>query len=193
MVKQAFLDVIAALEGVPYVWPKSIYKDDRARRGYLFQMVSVWNNNIEMFKNGTFQPVQTPCAYVEVVPAPVTKFFGPVDMRDFMVRIHIVDWQLDAGNATTDRNVEVFDWRDLTKTALQYLKLVYGGKLQQTNEEQDYNHDGVYHYIIDYKAGLLDFKGDYLDPDQTKVNEIDPPTPSDEFPLHTTIEVVNEL
>lgn len=193
MVKQSFLDVISALEGITYVWPKTIYKNDKAKNSKLFQMVSIWNNNIELFENGNYTPTQTPCCYIEELPAPVTKFLGPADMRDFNIRIHIVDWQFDAGNGTTDRNVEVMDWRDLTKTALMYLKLTYGGKLQQTDEEQDYAHKGLYHYIIDFKAALLDFKGDYLDPDQTKVNELAPPEPSGEFPLDTTIEIVNEI
>jgi hypothetical protein len=130
----------------------------------LFQKVLAYNNQPERWKDGKMDGDATPQAYVELLPSEVIPFLcRGTDMRDLNIRIHVVDQQLDAGDGTQDQNFAVFEYRDEVKKSLDRFKISKGGRLMQTNEEQDNNHTNVYHLMIDFKAALIDSTGSPFD------------------------------
>jgi len=142
----------------------------------LFQWVAVWNNQVQQWKAGKGFPVQRPCCFIELDLGQAAAMGRGVTLyRDVKIICHIVDWQVDAGDGTLDQNLQVITWRDLLKTNLERFFPRHCGAMTTLNEQQDYAHTGVYHYIITFKTSLSDLQGSLLDPAQTSVILTPPP------------------
>ncbi len=188
---QAIGSIITQVENVPYTWPDGM---DMPAPQQLFQWVAIWNTQVKQWSTGKGFPVQRPCCFIETgLGAACSMGRGVTLYRDVKIKFHIVDWQVDAGDGTLDQNVEVFTWRDLLKTNMERFFPLHCGAMTAINEEQDYEHTGVYHYIITFKTSFSDLKGSWLDPAQELVVLTPPPGgPGGEWGLEPTLNLDDE-
>lgn len=161
--------VIGAAAGIPYTWDE-LQLADRSRKDKLFQLVRMWNDQINRSKNGSGYSFEAPACFIEIRDMSNTMLLDGVSLAEYVFRFHIVAEELDAGDDTNmDQNLSVIGYRDAVKQTIVGFQPPQCSTLFTINEEQDYAHDDVYHYILDFKCSFTDTKGSNLDPDQTKV------------------------
>lgn len=144
-----------------------------------FQFIAVWNNHVDRILSGDGYSYAQPAAFVELESQEVYNLLGGLTQTDYIVRIHIVHTELDAADGTLDQNLNVFDWRDAVKVKFTGLKPTNFGNLMFYNEFQDYDHNNVYHYIMEFIGGFIDTKGSPLDADSGTWVNTTPPTALD--------------
>lgn len=192
MIKIAIQSVLTQLAGIAYVWPVRDRNAvaDMPLPNNLFQWNEIWNNQVRQWKEGKGFPNTKPCVFVEAILGRSMKMgLGVTLFPDCIFRVHIVDWQVDAGNGDVGQNTEIFAWRDLVKSSLQIFFPRYCGALTQASEQEDTEHTDIYHYVMDFKCAFTDKKGGPLDPDQTAIIGVDPP--DGQWGLHDTINFTN--
>lgn len=187
-VTEAINSIITKVQSIPYTWPAGT---DVSVPGKLFQWVAIWNNQVRLWETGSSFPAQTPCCFIETdLGKAALMGLGITLYKEVKIIFHIVDWQVDAGDGTLDQNLEVFTWRDLLKTNMELFFPLHCGAMVTINEEQDYNHTGVYHYIITFKTSFSDLQGSVLNPDQQTVILTPPPTlPDNQWGFNPTINI----
>lgn len=162
--------IIAQLAAIPWDWGKQKV----AVKGKLCQNVAMWNKQTKYAEDGKGFPFATPAAYVELLPQDYTQLGSGWSMADISVRIHLCDRQLDAADGTIDQNLEVYTYRDLIKANLVLFRPANCSNLFEIHEHQDYDHDSIFHYVLDFQCAFTDSKGSNYDPDQQKVISIEP-------------------
>ena len=168
---------------IPYTW--TVPMPDTTK---LYQWIDIWNDQIGQKQEGKFTPVCTPCLYIEIALGNAMNMGQNVSLYDDVsIRLHIVDWQLDGyafagGTSGTNQriaglgtNLEIFGWRDLTKTYMDNFRAGNFGAMTEVEEKQDFNHDGIYHYIMEFKTSFTDLKSTYFDPNQVAWAIKEPP------------------
>lgn len=193
LLNNAIQSVLTQLMAIPYTWPPLMPNEltaDMPLPTKLFQWGEIWNNQVRQWAEGKGFPNSKPCTFVETRLGRSMKMGGGMTLfPDCVFRVHIVDWQIDAGNGNVGQNTEIFNWRDLVKTNMQQFFPLQCSALTEAGEEQDYEHNDIYHYCIDFKCSFTDLKGGQYDPDQTKIIGVDPP--GGQWPLHDTINFTN--
>lgn len=124
----------------------------------LFAFVDVWNNQLDLAEQQQQYSFPLPAAFIEILNVQEPKQLGDgVQLYDqLIVRLHIVHEQLDAGDGTMERNLDVFDLTQKTFKRMQGFEPDKASAFFRVNEERDYYHTNVYHFIQDYKTTYLD-------------------------------------
>lgn len=162
--------IMAQIAAIPWDWGKQkVY-----RKGFLFQNVAMWNKQVKHVEAGKDFPFATPSVYIELMTQDYKALPSGWSMSDVIVRLHLCDRQLDAADGTMAQNLEVYTFRDLLKSNMALFQPQYCSKLFEVREQQDYDHDSIFHYVFDLKCAFADTKGSDYDPDQTQVISIDP-------------------
>ena len=121
----------------------------------------VWNNHFKSLEDGTTYSFPLPAALIEVInPANYTQLAFGITESDITFRIHIGMEQLDSGTGTMDENLTIFALRDAVIAKLTYQELTACSGLMKVSENQDYNHDNLYVYTIDFVCSFIDDLGD---------------------------------
>lgn len=178
MLKLATKSVVDQLAAIPYNWklntPNVPFPAAKAKPNTLFQQALVFNSQIQRQLEGEAIPSDYPQAFVQPILGKPTKLGQVWLYENAVFRVHLADWFLDDQEGGLDQNYEVFAWRDLVRANLEVFFPQYCSAMTEVNEDEDFNHGGVYHMVIDFKCAFTDLKGGILDPDQTKVIEVDP-------------------
>ena len=124
----------------------------------LFAFVDVWNNQLELAEQQQQYSFPLPASFIEILNVQEPKQLGDgVQLYDqLIVRLHIVHEQLDAGDGTMERNLDVFDLTQKTFKRMQGFEPDKASAFFRVNEERDYYHTNVYHFMQDYKTTYLD-------------------------------------
>ena len=126
--------------------------------------VRVWNNQIDRMKKGESYAFPLPALFVEIVsPVAYQEIGGNVLTADLGFNIHIVTQNLDNGGGTFDQDLVVFDLRDALFALFSKFKPTACGEMVIVNEQQDYDHDNVYHYVVSWVCHYLDSKASPYD------------------------------
>jgi hypothetical protein len=72
---------------------------------------------------------------------------------------HLIHEQYDAGSGTFEQDLTVYDLKASVNFALTNFQPTMCGSLMRTGEMQDYNHNNIYHYQLEYITGLIDTEG----------------------------------
>jgi hypothetical protein len=144
-----------------------------------FKWVKVWNNQLNRMDDQSGLSLPFPACYIELVPQEYLPLAFGFSTSDLVWRVHICHHQLDAGNGNFDQNLDVYDLRDKVKNLLTLYKPTNCGSWISDGEEQDYEHDMVYHYILQFKCAFIDTKGSPYDPEYGTYIEKQPPTDLD--------------
>ena len=137
--KQTIIDILDKLKEIPEL-----------------KYVRVFNNQFQYLEDGETYAFPFPCAFLEVLPQNYTPLLNGFSQSDVDFRIHIGHEQYDSLDGNMEQNLDVFDLRNLVLQKLVLFKPSMCSELFVVNEEQDYTHTGVYHYIIDFRGGVID-------------------------------------
>lgn len=119
--------------------------------------VRMWNDQLTLVDKGKMQMFPMPAAFIAFNSAEIMQLGEGVQLMDpLYVDIHILHWQVDAGDGTFEQNLDVFDFRMETFKKLQKFTPTKAGAMIRIAERQDYDHAGVYHYIQTYKFNLTE-------------------------------------
>ena len=127
--------------------------------------VRMWNNQIAQCYDEKGQRVESfpmPAAFLEITTGEIKQLGdGSQHYDPLMITVHLLHWQLDAGDGTFEQNLDVFGIKDEIYTVLQdFVPTVTGfgfSRLWRVSEKQDYDHPGVYHHITTFQSSMLDF------------------------------------
>lgn len=137
----------------------------------------IWNNQVKYEHQGVTYDFPKPAAFLEVIHSPQYEEAGMgMQSADIGWRVHLVHEQLDAADGTMDQNLAVFDLRDTIVRTLSFFEPTACGPLLKKAEGLDYDHDNIYHYVIDFICNFMDSSGSKLDPDAGVFIDKVPPT-----------------
>jgi len=127
--------------------------------------VQIWNNQFDYIDEGQGYSFPFPCAFVEVNTMEEMGSLGNgYQGTDLTIKIHLgSDFYNGFGSDAIDDNFNIFALRETISKALFGFKTATSGAMFKINEEQDYNHSNVYHYVLTYKVHFID--------DTTAVNQ----------------------
>lgn len=149
----------------------------------------IFNNQPNRQREGKIQAYQLPAAFVEVIkPEKFNRLLNGVSESDIVFRIHLQHQFTDAQDGTFDQDLLIFDLRDLVIASLSDFRPTACGNLMLLYEGQDYDHDDVYVYLIEFTCSFIDSKGSPYDPGSGKYINSTPPTD-----LDLTVELVDEI
>ena len=119
----------------------------------------IWNNQFQFMEEQSIESFPMPCAFVEVI-SPNTGAAIGYTVSDLTIRVHIGAVEYDSQVGTMEQNTSIFALRDEIIALLTYKMLTGCSGLQKVNEEQDFTHTNVYHYIVDFICSFVDSKGE---------------------------------
>lgn len=139
----------------------------------------IWNNQIETEIQGDSYVYPKPAAFLEIVAPVVFNEIGQNFLAaDLNINIHLVHEYYNE-DGTFEQNLPVFDLRDKVIEALSQYKPTACGQMVCTGEQQDYDHDNIYHYQISFVCHFIDSKASPYDPARGIIIEKEPPTDLD--------------
>jgi hypothetical protein len=170
-IKPAILDVLTRLSVI-----QAVNQDNQTLPLY----TRIFNNQIKRQLDGKINAYQLPAAFIEVIkPSNFNRLLNGVSESDIIFRIHLQHWFTDAQDGTFDQDLPIYDLRDAVIANLSDFRPTACGNLCLTAESQDYNHDDVYVYLIEFTTGFIDSKGSKYDPGQPYYINSNPPTALD--------------
>jgi hypothetical protein len=117
----------------------------------------IWNNQLSLEKAGQYIDYQKPAVFLEVINNVLYDELGyGVQSADVGWRIHVIDEFYDAQDGTFEQDLQIFDLRDQLVALLSLFEPTACGPLVRTAEGQDYDHDNLYHYTIDFICNFTD-------------------------------------
>jgi hypothetical protein len=153
----------------------------------------IWNNQIESERAGDSYVYPKPAAFVETL-SPVT--FQEIGQNfrsaDLGINIHLVH-EFYNEDGTFEQDLLVFDIRDKIVAALSQFKPTGCGQLVSTGEQQDYDHDNIYHYVISFVCNFIDSKGSPYDTGRGIYIEKEAPTGVNIIATEGTQPVFNDI
>jgi hypothetical protein len=125
-----------------------------------FLTVRVWNNQVDMERDGRYQAYLKPACFLEVLNDVVWEQLSEgFSAADLGFRFHIVHEYYDDQAGNFEQDLPVFDLRDAVIKAFMLYKPVGCGHMTKINEVMDYDHDNIYHLLVDFVAHFIDDKG----------------------------------
>lgn len=146
--RQSLVDMITRLQ--------SILNTDGS---FMFQTVSVWNDQVNTLMNGKGKSYLTPACFIEVTDFSDGLEGAGIATQDVYVAFHIIDTQLDAMDGSMEQNLKVFDLRTAVRKSMTSYNPSNFGSLMFCRERQDFKHGNIYHLITTFKAQYRDFSG----------------------------------
>lgn len=124
------------------------------------QTVRVFNNQIAMEREGKYADYAKPAAFVEVQnDVEWGQLEGGVSAADLAFRIHLVHEYYDDQAGNFEQDLVIFDLRDKVIAALMLFEPTACSAMQKLQEQQDFDHDNLYEYTIDFITHFVDDKG----------------------------------
>ena len=129
------------------------------------QFVTIWNNQFDYIEDGKTYSFPFPCAFVEII----SDNFGQLGNRyqgvDVQVKIHLGQEFYNGSNM--DENLTIYSLRDKVVQNLSLYKASKTGPFTKINEQQDYDHNNIYHYELTYAAHWIDDAAVIVEPTLT--------------------------
>jgi hypothetical protein len=135
----------------------------RSAEGYDVNLFArIWNNQIDRQDDGSGYVFQRPATFVEVLNAVQYEIIG-LGFReaDICFRVHLIHDYYNGDDFEQD--LVIFDLRDKILLSLSQYCPTSCGTLNCVREEQEYDHDNTYHYILDFVCSFVDSKGSDYD------------------------------
>jgi hypothetical protein len=124
----------------------------------------IWNNQVAHDKDGTQASFLKPAVFVEVQNGVTWQQLGEgYQSADLAFCIHLVHEQLDAADGTMEQDLVIFDLRDQVLNKLALYEPTGCGPLTHVGEQQDFDHDNVYHYTVNFICNFTETPGSKWD------------------------------
>jgi len=131
----------------------------------------IWNNQLRNIKDGKDYTWPRPAAFVEIVSPATYEVIGlGFRSADLGIRIHLIH-EFYNQDGTFEQDLIVFDLRDTILANLSQYCPTACGAMNCIREEQDYDHDNLYHYILEFVCNFIDSKGSPFDPSLNNYDE----------------------
>jgi hypothetical protein len=120
----------------------------------------MWNNQIEQLRAGAIEAIPVPCTFLEPIltQSQHAAIGQGVCAFDILFRVHILHSHYNT-EGSFEQNMLVFDLRDKIVRTLNRFKPVMCSQLDKVSEGLDFDHDNIYHYIIDFNCHFVDLTG----------------------------------
>jgi len=128
----------------------------------VFKNRAVWNDNVNRILAGKSKSYWMPSVWVEMQLGKEINLGGKLNGYDITFIFHIVHMELDALDGTYDQNFNIFTYRDLIHKKFLSYTPVQCGAMRYAGEQQNYNHNNYYEYIIKYQSHYIDQTADPL-------------------------------
>lgn len=140
--------------------------------------VRVWNNQLKYDENGKMEVFPKPAYFIEIVTPLRYEVIGQgYRSADVGIRIHIVDeYMNDPDNGTFAQDLDVIDLKNNVVIVLTYFNPSGCGPLTSISEDQDTDHNNLYHFIVDFECNFTDSKGSRLDDGRNYFRQTTSPT-----------------
>jgi hypothetical protein len=136
----------------------------------------VWNNQVEREKDGETYIYPKPAAFVEIVgPLPFEETGKNLRSARLVWAIHLVHEYYNQ-DGTFEQDLVIYDLRDQVIAALSQYTPTACTMLVAEQEQADYDHDNVYHYIINFSCTFMDSKASPYDDGRGIYIDKQPPT-----------------
>lgn len=122
----------------------------------IFKTVAIYNQQVQRMLRGTGYSFELPALFFEVNEDNYETHGSEITASDMIVNFHIVMQELDSSDGNLDQNLSIFYLRNKVKQWFSLYKVDNGGTFQWLNEDEDYNHNNIYHYITKYKFYYID-------------------------------------
>jgi hypothetical protein len=153
----------------------------------------IWNNQIMTEKSGESYVYPKPAAFVEITsPISFQEIGQNMRSAELVINIHIAH-EFYNEDGTFEQDLAVFDIRDSVIAALSQFKPTGCGQLVSTGEQQDFDHDNIYHYIISFVCNFIDSTGSPYDTESVQYIYKTPPTEVDIIATEATQPVFNDI
>jgi hypothetical protein len=131
-----------------------------------FKLVRVWNNQLKMLDK--LEAIPFPAAFLEIVaPEQLLSIGAGVTAGDLKIRIHVCHDHYDSQDGTMGQDLDIFDLKDKVVKSLSSYAPTACSALQRTGESQNYDHDNLYEYLVEFATHMIDSKGSKYDPATT--------------------------
>ena len=164
-IKQPITDVLTMLTAIQV---------NNAEGGTGNLYARIWNNQLRDIENekGSKIPIfPRPAAFLEIVsPAQFETIGIGFRSADLGFKIHLIG-EFYNNDGTFEQDLAIFDLRDQilahyqnpVSPGLSGYCPTCCGPLNCINESQDYDHENLYHYVLDFVCNFTDTKGSAFD------------------------------
>jgi hypothetical protein len=121
----------------------------------IFEKIAVYNAQIDRALLGISSLPLMSC-FVEIDNIKEFNLSQKLTGVDIKITIHIAHNELDATDGTLDQNLNIFSIRDKVHKFFLNLHLPNCGPILYNNENQQYNHTNLYHYVNSYNCHWID-------------------------------------
>lgn len=136
----------------------------------------VWNNQVEREKDGETYNYPKPAAFVEIVgPLPFEETGKNLRTAQMTWAIHLVH-EFYNQDGTFEQDLVIYDLRDQVIATLSQYTPTACTMLVAAQEQADYDHDNVYHYVINFTCTMMDSKASPYDDGRGIYVDKQPPT-----------------
>jgi hypothetical protein len=143
--------------------------------GSAFLFARIWNNQVQLEKDGEHEPYPKPAAFVEVIPGPYEQMGQGYTNTDLEINLHLVHEYYNA-DGTMAQDLDVLYLRDQILVALNNTYLTGCSKLVFIGEQQDFDHDNIYHLVLTFKCNFVNSPSSQYPPDGSRYIEKEAPT-----------------
>lgn len=123
---------------------------------YVFRTVKIYNSHIERIIRGQMSKPSGPTCFVEIEEENVKQLGKQITASDLTIKFHILQTELDSSDGQLDQNLSIFSLRDTVKRWFSGFKLSKGGRFLWNNEDEEYRHINIYHYILSFRTYFID-------------------------------------
>jgi hypothetical protein len=123
----------------------------------------IFNNQIKKQQEGNIYSFALPAAFIEIVNnANYNRLGNGYSESDLVFRIYLAHWFTDAQDGTMEQDLLIYDLRDSVIALLSNYRPTGCGNLCLTSEQQDYEHNDVYVYVLEFTTGYIDTTGSII-------------------------------
>lgn len=138
-----------------------------------FNFVHIWNDQFSQIEEGSSYSFPFPNCFIEIVSPnnyePIGRGYASGEL---LVRFHIGHEEYDAGGGNMEQNTNVFTLRNKVVNKFNNFQPIATSSLMRVNEQQDYAHTNIYHYIVDFKCSFIDSLGSWEEQHATTIGII---------------------
>ena len=129
----------------------------------VLKTVARWNNQVELLydeQGGRNPNFLFPACFISFKAAEIMQLAQGVQLyENLIIDLHILDWQIDAGDGTQEQNLEIYDLKELVFSVMNKFSPNAtndsAGTFMRIAEEDDDKHHGVYHFVQRYKTSFV--------------------------------------
>ena len=131
----------------------------------------IWNNQLRDARDGKGYTWPRPAIFVEIINPVNFEIIGlGFRSADLGIRLHLIH-DFTNQDGTYEQDLPIFDLRDQILVAMSQFLPTACGPMNCISEEQEYDHDNLYHYIFNFVCNFIDSKGSPMDPAAGKYDE----------------------